>query len=80
MNGEVDSQLLNRIFLGATKKTGINFIAELVGEKQVKYHDVTRSRHNLDFDCGTFGKRLSQEALVHAVQVTLYFKVRVGIS
>lgn len=73
MNGEVDSQLLNRIFLGANQKIGINFIAQSIGEQQIPFHDKKRRPKELDFECGKFGKRLSVPALVHAVQVIYYF-------
>lgn len=68
VNGEVDSQLLNKVFLGARAKTGLKFIAGLIGEKPIPYHDESRNPKLLDFGSGKFGKPLSPEALVHAVQ------------
>ena len=68
VNGEVDSQLLNRVFLGARDKTGIKFIADLMGETQIPYFDHGRFPRELDFNRGKLGKTISREALVHAVQ------------
>lgn len=68
VNGEVDSQLLNRVFLGAREKTGLKFIADMIGEKQIPFSDRNRFPRELDFDCGKLGKTISTEALVHAVQ------------
>ncbi len=68
INGEVDSIHLNKVFLNAREKNGIKFIAELIGEKQIPFHDKKRFPNKLDFDCGIFGKQLAPEALVHAVQ------------
>jgi hypothetical protein len=64
----VDSIFLNRVFLNARDKNGLKFIAELIGEKQIKFRDEKRFPKNLDFECGIFGHRLSPDALVHAVQ------------
>jgi hypothetical protein len=68
----VDSQLLNKIYLGATDNFGINFIASSIGEVQIPFFDYTRAPRKLDFDCGKVGKKLSSHALVHAVQVIIF--------
>lgn len=65
VNCEVDSLLLNRIYLGASKKFGGSFMAGLIGEPSIEFYDERRCPKKLNFNTG---RPLSELALVHCVQ------------
>lgn len=65
VNGEVDSLLLNRIYLGASRKFGGSFLAGLIGEPSIEFYDERRCPQKLNFNTG---RPLTELALVHCVQ------------
>lgn len=65
VNCEVDSLLLNRIYLGASRKFGGSFLAGLIGEPSIEFYDERRCPKKLNFNTG---RPLSELALVHCVQ------------